>query len=208
MNKEIYNYRKINGLCVRCGDFNSLDKSVFCDICKDICTKRRDKRYKSNKGNGVCIDCLGASIQGKVRCFLCGESARKSAALGREECRLTGRCTTCRKNNSIENGNRCEECWFKDISYVNMGSRKLFKKPRDLFYEQDCKCVYSGKKLIIGLNAEFDHINPRSRGGSNDISNFQWLDKSVNRMKNSLKEDEFFELMELLISRRNMFRIC
>jgi 5-methylcytosine-specific restriction endonuclease McrA len=55
---------------------------------------------------------------------------------------------------------------------------------------QGYKCALSGKRLTPEI-AVLDHKIPLSRGGTNDASNLQWLDKEVNKAKGSMDCDEF-----------------
>jgi hypothetical protein len=61
---------------------------------------------------------------------------------------------------------------------------------RTILEMQDYKCALSGKRLTPEI-AVLDHKIPLSRGGTNDASNLQWLDKEVNRAKGSMDCDEF-----------------
>ena len=64
------------------------------------------------------------------------------------------------------------------------------------FEEQGGKCAISGIQMTMGKDAELDHIIPAFRGGQNALENIQWVLKVCNRMKDSMLEEEFFELIE------------
>lgn len=62
----------------------------------------------------------------------------------------------------------------------------------DLLRKQEFRCALSGKELTP-KNAELDHIVPRSKGGSDDLDNLQWLDKRINRMKGQMSQEQFLD---------------
>ncbi len=59
-------------------------------------------------------------------------------------------------------------------------------------------CALTGAKLTRE-NAEVDHVLPQSRGGSNNIDNLQWTIKDVNRAKQGLTDQEFFDLCKQVV---------
>ena len=61
---------------------------------------------------------------------------------------------------------------------------------RNLLKQQDYTCAISGVKLTPET-ASLDHIIPHSHGGTDEISNAQWLHSEVNRIKGSLTYEEF-----------------
>ena len=58
-------------------------------------------------------------------------------------------------------------------------------------------CAMTGQRL--DRTAELDHIIPKSRGGSNEIGNLQWVTRIVNRAKTNLTSDEFRVLCMVII---------
>lgn len=64
------------------------------------------------------------------------------------------------------------------------------------------KCYLTGDEIDIydTKSYHFDHIQPRSRGGSNDIDNLGICTKQANQAKNNLTYDEFIELCKKVIN--------
>ena len=58
-------------------------------------------------------------------------------------------------------------------------------------------CPYC-KKPIDPLDYSIDHKTPKNRGGPNDLSNLQLIDKKCNMVKGDLTDEEFKQLMEFL----------
>lgn len=98
--------------------------------------------------------------------------------------------------------NTCEVCTLKRIAYDQTGSWKNWKAIRDMFYQQGGCCAYTGLPLRIGDNATLDHLMPKSKGGDNSLDNLHWVDMTVNRMKDTLTETEFINLIKLILERR------
>lgn len=68
-----------------------------------------------------------------------------------------------------------------------------------LLFEKRCGiCPYLHQTITVGTDASIDHIIPKSRGGSNDITNLQWVHRDVNTMKWDKTHDEFIQLVEQL----------
>ena len=61
---------------------------------------------------------------------------------------------------------------------------------RDLFQQQDRRCMYCGIRRII-RNFEIDHRDPVARSGSNDPSNLQLLCSKCNSRKGVHTDEEF-----------------
>jgi CRISPR/Cas system Type II protein with McrA/HNH and RuvC-like nuclease domain len=60
----------------------------------------------------------------------------------------------------------------------------------ELFEKQGGRCALTDVKLKS--NASIDHIVPRSRGGTDDISNLRWVSWLANKMKGTQTDEELF----------------
>lgn len=65
--------------------------------------------------------------------------------------------------------------------------------------EQRGRCALSGFRLTRE-NAQLDHIVPRAKGGSNELSNLRWTHKDLNLAKRDLTDDDFLALCGSVVS--------
>lgn len=73
------------------------------------------------------------------------------------------------------------------------GGKATATELQEILSQQGFKCALSGRKLEPAT-ASIDHKIPVSKGGTDEASNLQWVDKRVNRMKGNMSDDEFIEL--------------
>ncbi len=68
-------------------------------------------------------------------------------------------------------------------------------------YGRYTACYLTGKPidLLDGTSYEFDHIIPRSKGGSSTIDNLGICCKEANRAKNSMQFDDFLVLCKEVV---------
>lgn len=210
---EFQKERIANGQCYVCGDLRKENgTSTMCRRCADdsaIRTKKwRLKRGKDSRprhgGPGVCRDCwvpLPAD-ETRKRCTTCRKKGSLVSKQYRESRRLKGVCMSCGNPNIISIGKEisCEDCYFKRIALKRLGSAKRWKELRDLWYEQNGICPYTGIKLQLCVNAHLDHKLPVCRfpESAHDISNVEFVLSKVNEMKNSYTKDEFINLVRLI----------
>jgi hypothetical protein len=109
--------------------------------------------------------------------------------------KINGWCIQCGKNKKAEIHQHCINCWFKTIALARTGSRKNWIIIKRILKKQKYKCIYTGIKLLPGINASLDHKIPTSKGGTNDSSNLQWVDLKINRMKNNCSHKEFIQII-------------
>lgn len=128
------------------------------------------------------------ALEGKKWCQLCADTEaqriREKADLrkSRSECRGCGRPSKVAF---------CRICTLKRIASNNLKDRSRAKEIGLLLHKQGHRCAYTGLPLILGINASIDHIVPRSQGGTNEITNLQWVDTRINRMRGTMADAEF-----------------
>ena len=95
------------------------------------------------------------------------------------------------------------EMWQRRFFWARaqkIGSVRLGPELAKLWHKQRGCCALTGIRLNRE-NAHLDHILPKARGGTNDISNLRWTCNTVNRAKHDLTDEEFFRICELVLSR-------
>ena len=190
--------RKQKSLCIFCGK-PAVDKILFCETCRSAHNERFKKIAQYRKEHNLCHDCgKGIDRPEFTRCSKCAERQHKSFAkmvTSRHENGL------CRCGNPATIGKVCNDCWFKREAGWNTRSKHRWHDIKQLLEKQGYRCAYSGKHLTPGVNASLDHIIPVAKGGSNDITNLQWVDKHINtRMKFGMSHQEFMSLIHQIIS--------
>ncbi len=216
--------RKAAGLCVHCPRPVAAG-STRCQRCIDadgrrarerrlctasavrspVCEKHHKKlgaickaKTQARKNACVCILCgKNSPRQGRALCDKCLEYGAAKARERRKERLFAGSCVRCGKCPRLESHKSlCETCYFKTVAHDALGSILRWEELRELLVDQGGVCVYSGRKLTIGLDAEIDHIRPVAGGGDLwDIGNLQWVHSMVNQMKWSFTEEEFLSVV-------------
>ena len=144
---------------------------------------------------GICVNCNNPRDSVKYLCATCRQATAKYKKRLREKRKENGMCANCGATPEVFEGVPiCLICWFKRISIAITGSRKYANPLHVLWNNQRGLCAYSDIPLVPGRNASIDHKIPKSLGGSNDVSNLQWVTKNINRLKGKLTHAEFVAL--------------
>lgn len=84
------------------------------------------------------------------------------------------------------------------------------QKTKDGLTFPEIRCIYTGKIGKVDVPKDdpkrisLDHNIPKSRGGSNDISNARPVLKRVNDMKGNMSQDEFIELCREIVDYKDV----
>lgn len=155
-------------------------------------TGSEEKRLKVNRANR-------AYYQKHV------EAERARGRQNRIKRIASGVCRSCNTPASI--GEVCEIHWLAQRATQRLGlggdTISRGQKLKDILVAQDYTCPYSGRKLVLGVNASVDHIKPVSKHPEllGDLNNIQWVDGLINRMKQDLEHDEFLAMCEAIVNR-------
>lgn len=194
-----------NKLCQECMAPLNNDTHIRCNVCLLVDNERTAKRRKFNIENTLCIICsLPTNNNGKQLCDGCSSyrnhDSIEQSRQRREERMHAGFCAWCANSTAPIPGELyCVDCFFKRTALFAMKSNKQWQKVREMFTAQNGLCIYTGIQLVPGTNTALDHIMPKSRGGTNELSNLQWIDIGINRLKHDFMEEEFIRTYKNVI---------
>jgi 5-methylcytosine-specific restriction endonuclease McrA len=75
------------------------------------------------------------------------------------------------------------------LSYDKIYKKSLRLTKKNIFLRDGYKCQYTGKE-VSQINADIDHVLPRSKGGKNTWDNMVVCSKSINRKKGDKTPEE------------------
>lgn len=204
------------GLCSKCGRLNDGASKWLCSTCRAIRNERRKitdlARRMRRSEQGLCTECPNSVTAERTRCEECAQRLRRGtgtlSAAARVRARRrqwisAGACSRCGDPHPTARqiDRVCLPCWFALAANRTTGNAKNGPALQAMFDAQGGRCAYTGDVLVPGDNASLDHRHPVSRGGSNDLSNLQWVTKHINRMKSDLDHDVFVMLCRLVAER-------
>jgi len=181
-----------SGKCSVCGSVRD-GVSKLCSPCKK---KRVDDFHRRLKA-GVCVSCSGPRDRESNKCSACYKLVKDRKA----EKVKQGLCASCYKARDGLPGTCCETCILKMTAHRWLRSRNRWIELKEIFDSQSGSCFYTGQAIRIGVDATLDHRTPRSRGGSFEIDNLQWVSERVNLAKRALMHDEFIQLCTTIAGR-------
>lgn len=190
---ENYKKLKLERKCKSCRNAVDSIKGVYCKSCKQ---KQKDTNSK-RKNSGMCVTCGKNNATQGVKCYDCYLSYKENLQRKKSERLSSGLCAYC---DEVRVGVKlCLKHYLQCTAkthFKGQSSLDMADKLHQLYLRQDGKCPYTGNKLILGKDASLDHIIPRSRGGSGELDNVQWVYYAVNFMKQDMFHDEFLELVK------------
>ena len=140
-----------------------------------------------------CQSCQGdvAQLVDDAKCFDCGDELTICwfcIGLG-EHLQICHRCSVGRTNRWNESPHNAE--WLLKVITHEKG-RHLSKKERKGVLHDIQKTKCAGCQCSFSLrNMTVDHVEPRSKGGRDDIDNIQLLCSACNSMKGVRSQEEF-----------------
>ena len=159
--------------------------------------QKRDKLAAS----GLCTWCKCPLENSKSRvCKICRTRDQETTRAKWKQRLEHGLCKWCGKQDiSDKESQVCADCHCKLIARNNLKEVGRWRELKALHDRQNV-CPYTGRLLVLGVNASLDHVVPRSAGGSDEIDNLRWVyggdDFDVNMMKGKASESDFLEAVK------------
>ena len=153
---------------------------------------------KSQKEKGLCIECKNETVDGRTRCSVCQSKRAANKKRKYNLWKSEEKCCQCGKE-IIKGKNLCDRHYLQQVSYDRLGTSKFWQELKLLIEKQNYKCALTGDAISFEDDIELDHILPTYRGGSNELSNVQWVTKEANWFKRALTENELLTLCEKIL---------
>lgn len=193
--KKLYDERKTLGLCIACGKNPARDGKVKCKDCAEQHQSARLVRCLKAKEDGLCTKCHKIkAVSGRSRCEKCRDQLCTLIKRRNRRSKEKGICTACNSNKAMPGRTKCEKCAVYHMAWV---AGTTYETIMEIWNKQKGICAYTGIKLVLGYGASIDHKIPRSRGGSDEASNLQWISDAANRAKLTMTDQEYRDFIEL-----------
>lgn len=205
-------------LCPECHEDNSNSKFKICDRCREGFKKRHKEYYQNTeykeksrlrsyrrrkklKSLGLCIFCTKELDTSILKCKECSKKYSEYNKKLRFTKKESGTCIKC-SNKALSGVSMCTICTLRTAARRNGFRSKDYKLLLEKLVEQNFKCYYTGRVLVLGINASVEHKNPRSRfpEEEGDIENIVWCDLDINRTKRSQTAEEFLQMCREVVN--------
>ena len=166
----------------------------------------RKSRHGSPFGKVVCPTCGIEFVSTRSTKKYCGHRCFR-LRLQRNwinKNRAKGLCYSCAEKPVTGTVSYCRQHWIAQAAWrAGLRGKGQWIALEELLKRQGGKCPYTGRVLVLGVNASVDHKKPRSLFPSliGDIENLEWVDVEVNRAKRAMAKDEFIALCKLIAER-------
>jgi len=149
---------------------------------------------KKQKEKGLCIECKNP-VNNSIRCDGCNKRRTERLKANYNKWKEEGMCCQCGKE-TVGNKNYCEKHYLMKVSHSRLGTQSYWKELKLLLEKQNFKCALTGDDISFEMNIELDHILPTYRGGSNELSNVQWVTRRANWFKRACTQEELKNICE------------
>lgn len=181
--------------CSRCKS-SELHTKTLCFSCSEMIRLRNKKKRDYARVNGICTSCFKRPFEeNRTRCGKCLKANLRYINRKMKE----GFCS-CGTKTLDGNKYKCEKCWYKTVAYNTLNDRSRWEEIKGLMESQGYICAITGDTLIPGVNASLDHKMPKSRGGTHEISNIEWILTEANYFKYTRTKKELLELCKKILA--------
>jgi len=193
--RKLYDKRKASRLCIACGKNKARKGKVKCKGCAEQHQSARLVRCRQAKQAGLCTKCHKAkAVGGGSRCEKCRSQLCDIIKRRSRRSKEKGICTNCNSNKAMLGRTKCEKCAVYHMAWL---AGTTYEIAMEIWNKQKGICVYTGAQLILGRGASIDHKTPKSRGGSDEASNLQWISDAANRAKLTMTDQEYRDFIKL-----------
>jgi len=205
--------------CFTCGTLFTPNR-FWHGYCSVQCREKAKEKTKREREPKAVKKSTVSSPFGNIKCPVCEDdfvSTRPSQKYCSHRCfrlrlqrnwinknREKGLCYSCPEVPLNGTNSYCEKHWLGQAAWrAGLRGPGSGEKLKIILEKQNYTCPYTGRKLILGVNASVDHKIPRSLSRENvgSIDNLEWVETEVNRAKRTLTKEEFISLCKLIASR-------
>jgi 5-methylcytosine-specific restriction endonuclease McrA len=193
---ERYLKIKSKQICKLCSSEVGNSNGIYCNKCK----QSKKIIWYERKDRGICVTCNKRLATKTLRCDECYNRGVKNVQSKKTERLSAGLCAYCDENRITTS--LCKKHYLQFTSKNHLGSSKRYNELLEIFDNQNGICPYTGLQIILGVDSSIDHLIPKSRGGTSDLSNLQWVHIQANFMKQDMLESEFIKFICLIYQNR------
>ncbi len=167
-------------------------ETKICSKCKEEKELTKFSKSKSCKTGYSywCNSCKKTYSKNRIETGISKDYLKKKR---RNDC-LKSKCKQC-SNKRLDTSKYCMYHFVYSLIVTWKLSKDEIEKTIKGLIEKleysEFTCHYSGLKITPGFSASIDHRIPKTKGGTNDLSNLVWSHTQVNKLKNNLSEKEF-----------------
>jgi HNH endonuclease len=184
--------------CTYCKKQPAADGKKKCETCLEKVKKSGVTFRLKSQEKGICYRCGINPLTTHSICEDCRIKHKAGIDRYKIERVAQGICAECGRSPLSGNAKSCENCILKAMAKAHFKDVKKWVLLRQIF-DLNSVCPYSGIQLILGDNASLDHRIPKSKGGSDEIENLQFIHVWCNIMKSNMEELKFIQDFKMFI---------
>jgi|ERR1700683_3004449 len=193
-----------SGICRMCNAAPVIEgNKQYCAECVIKARRSTKAKVARNRLANLCVTCSRPTDGKRVNCQECRDRFNRNNIEKRTRNLANGCCRECGQPAQISGrsprgfAQNCQTCYLKMLARTVLGSGKLWQVLLDKLNECNWECHYTGEKLVLAVNASFDHLDPVTRFPERkfDPSNVVPCTLKVNFTKRDLTKEEFLTLV-------------